>query len=75
MLLIASSPVITQNKNTQNVTQELTVSPGNKRVPYTFGKTISGTAVHTEPIAADVRNVMCDGTEFIETEKPKLTFF
>jgi len=72
--LIASPPVITQNQNTQNVTHDLTGSPGHKLVPYTFGETVSGTAVHAEPVAADVGNVMCDGTEFSETGKPKLTF-
>ena len=73
--LIASPPVITQNQDTQNVTNDLTGSPGHKPVPYTFGKTVSGTAVLTEPVAADVGNVMCDGTEFSGTEKPKLNFF
>jgi hypothetical protein len=72
--LIASPPIITQNQSIQNVIHELTGSPGHKRVPYTFGETLSGTAVHTEHIADDVGNVMSDVTEFSATEKPKLTF-
>ena len=72
--IIASPPVISQNKSIQKVTHDLTGSPGHKLVPYTLGETVSGTAVPTEPIAADVGNVMWDETEFSVTEKPKLTF-
>ena len=71
---IASPPIIAQNQSIQNVTHDLTGSPGHKLAPNIFGENRIGNGGPCRTHRGRRRNVMCDGTEFSVTGKPKLTF-